>query len=204
MVVLDRNWRCDAGEIDLVLRDGDGPRVSARSRPGAAPVSARPEAVTAARPHGCAARRPLDGAAGCVRPTCASTWSACCPGPGRRLGRPRARGGLMGSPPRARSRSRRGHGHLIDVQVDVSAGLVATAMVGRPDASISEARDRCRAALTNSRLRLAGDPADHDPAVAGRPAQARPALRPRHRRRGARGGRTLRVRTTGEVEGPPP
>ncbi len=23
MVLLDRNWRCDAGEIDLVLRDGD-------------------------------------------------------------------------------------------------------------------------------------------------------------------------------------
>jgi len=23
MVVLDRNWRCDAGEIDLVLRDGE-------------------------------------------------------------------------------------------------------------------------------------------------------------------------------------
>src|ERR1700712_4229384 len=23
MVVLDRNWRCDSGEIDLVLRDGD-------------------------------------------------------------------------------------------------------------------------------------------------------------------------------------
>lgn len=23
MVVLDRNWRCDCGEIDLVLRDGD-------------------------------------------------------------------------------------------------------------------------------------------------------------------------------------
>ena len=23
MVVLDRNWRCDTGEIDLVLRDGD-------------------------------------------------------------------------------------------------------------------------------------------------------------------------------------
>jgi len=23
MEVLDRNWRCDAGEIDLVLRDGD-------------------------------------------------------------------------------------------------------------------------------------------------------------------------------------
>jgi putative endonuclease len=23
LVVLDRNWRCDAGEIDLVLRDGE-------------------------------------------------------------------------------------------------------------------------------------------------------------------------------------
>ena len=23
MIVLDRNWRCEAGEIDLVLRDGD-------------------------------------------------------------------------------------------------------------------------------------------------------------------------------------
>jgi putative endonuclease len=23
MVVLDRNWRCDAGEVDLVLRDGE-------------------------------------------------------------------------------------------------------------------------------------------------------------------------------------
>jgi putative endonuclease len=23
MVLLERNWRCDAGEIDLVLRDGD-------------------------------------------------------------------------------------------------------------------------------------------------------------------------------------
>ena len=32
-------------------------------------------------------------------------------------------------------------GHLIDVQVDVSPGLVATALVGRPDTSISEGRD---------------------------------------------------------------
>ena len=43
-------------------------------------------------------------------------------------------------------------GHLIDVQVDVSPGLVATALVGRPDTSISEGRDRCRAAVTNSRF----------------------------------------------------
>ena len=41
-------------------------------------------------------------------------------------------------------------GHLIDVQADISQGMVATALVGRPDASITEARDRCRAALANS------------------------------------------------------
>ena len=41
-------------------------------------------------------------------------------------------------------------GYLIDVQVDLSQGVVKTAMVGRPDASISEGRDRCRAAVSNS------------------------------------------------------
>jgi magnesium chelatase family protein len=41
-------------------------------------------------------------------------------------------------------------GHVIDVQADVSVGMVATALVGRLDASINEARDRCRAAVTNS------------------------------------------------------
>jgi magnesium chelatase family protein len=43
-------------------------------------------------------------------------------------------------------------GHLIDVQVDLSYGLVATALVGRPDASINESRDRIRAAVVNSRF----------------------------------------------------
>jgi magnesium chelatase family protein len=42
------------------------------------------------------------------------------------------------------------NGHVIDVQVDVAQGVVKTAMVGRPDAAVSEARDRCRAAVTNS------------------------------------------------------
>lgn len=43
-------------------------------------------------------------------------------------------------------------GHLVDVEVDVSQGIVATSLVGRPDASINEARDRCRTAITNSGL----------------------------------------------------
>jgi magnesium chelatase family protein len=44
-------------------------------------------------------------------------------------------------------------GHVVDVQVDLSEGLIATAMVGRPDTSINEARDRCRSAVTNSGFR---------------------------------------------------
>jgi magnesium chelatase family protein len=41
-------------------------------------------------------------------------------------------------------------GHVIDVQVDVSHGQIATHLVGRADASINEARDRCRSAIQNS------------------------------------------------------
>ncbi len=41
-------------------------------------------------------------------------------------------------------------GHLIDVQVDLAQGVVVTALVGRPDTSVVEARDRCRAAIVNS------------------------------------------------------
>ena len=43
-------------------------------------------------------------------------------------------------------------GHVVDVQVDLSDGLIGTSLVGRPDTSITEARDRCRAAVKNSRF----------------------------------------------------
>jgi magnesium chelatase family protein len=41
-------------------------------------------------------------------------------------------------------------GHLIDVQADVSPGSVGTVLVGRPDGSLHEAKDRCRMAVSNS------------------------------------------------------
>lgn len=44
-------------------------------------------------------------------------------------------------------------GHLVDVQADLSQGMVRTAVVGRPDAAINEARDRVRASIENSGLR---------------------------------------------------
>ena len=40
-------------------------------------------------------------------------------------------------------------GHVIDVQVDVSPGLVNTTIVGRVDKALSEARDRVRMAINN-------------------------------------------------------
>lgn len=43
-------------------------------------------------------------------------------------------------------------GHLIDVQADVSPGMVGTTLVGRPDTSLNEAKDRCRMAIINSNL----------------------------------------------------
>ena len=43
-------------------------------------------------------------------------------------------------------------GHLIDVQTDVSPCQVGTTLVGRPDASLNEAKDRCRMAVINSQL----------------------------------------------------
>lgn len=43
-------------------------------------------------------------------------------------------------------------GHLVDVQVDLSNGLVRTALVGRADAAVNEGLDRCRAAVENTGL----------------------------------------------------
>src|SRR5690242_11624671 len=40
-------------------------------------------------------------------------------------------------------------GHVIDVQVDVSPGLPHTAVVGRVDKTLSEARERVRMAINN-------------------------------------------------------
>lgn len=43
-------------------------------------------------------------------------------------------------------------GRVIDIEVDVSPGLPRTTLVGLPDASLAESRDRCRAAIANSRF----------------------------------------------------
>ncbi|GAA2808643.1 YifB family Mg chelatase-like AAA ATPase [Kribbella solani] len=41
-------------------------------------------------------------------------------------------------------------GHLVEVEADISQGLPKTTLIGLPDASLTEARDRVRAAVVNS------------------------------------------------------
>lgn len=41
-------------------------------------------------------------------------------------------------------------GRIVEVEADIGAGLPRTALVGLPDTSLYEARDRCKAALGNS------------------------------------------------------
>jgi magnesium chelatase family protein len=43
-------------------------------------------------------------------------------------------------------------GHLVEVEADLAPGLPGLALVGLPDAALSEARDRVRAAVSNSGL----------------------------------------------------
>ena len=40
--------------------------------------------------------------------------------------------------------------HLVEVETDIAQGLPKTTLIGLPDASLSEARDRVRAAVVNS------------------------------------------------------
>src|SRR5690242_3016878 len=41
-------------------------------------------------------------------------------------------------------------GHVVEVEVDLAGGLPGTTLIGLPDASLFEARDRVRAAVVNS------------------------------------------------------
>src|SRR5258707_8399135 len=41
-------------------------------------------------------------------------------------------------------------GHLVEVEADIASGLPKTTLIGLPDTSLSEARDRVRAAVVNS------------------------------------------------------
>ncbi len=80
-------------------------------------------------------------------------------------------------------------GHLVEVEAHLASSLPGLTLVGLPDAALSEARDRVRAAVSSSGLTWPSPP-DHRQPLAGVAAQGRVGLRPGDRRRdaGRRGG----------------
>ena len=153
MLLLDRNWRCPEGELDLVLRDGDVlVACEVKTRRGDGSGSPH-QAVDPSAWSGCTGwcgGGPRSTASAPRR--CASTSSPCC-GPG---GAPRSSTTSRGwsEMPFATTHTvalNGAVGHLVDVQADVSSGQVATVLVGRPDTALNESRDRCRMAILNSR-----------------------------------------------------
>ena len=84
-------------------------------------------------------------------------------------------------------------GRIVEVEADISGGLPRTVLVGLADTALYEARDRCKAAVTNS--------GHHWPSTlltinleSGNPAQAGRTLRLGDRRRRARRGWGVRGR----------
>jgi magnesium chelatase family protein len=41
-------------------------------------------------------------------------------------------------------------GHLVDIEADIASGLPALVLIGLPDASLGESKDRVRSAVANS------------------------------------------------------
>ncbi len=76
----------------------------------------------------------------------------------------------------------------VHVEIDVSRGFPTFQLVGLPDASIRESRDRVRAAMRNCELRVS-DLAHHDQPRARRRAQGRTRIRSADRRRHAQAHR---------------
>ena len=201
MTVLERNWRCPLGEIDIVARDGDAlvvcevktrsvDRARAPARGGHGAQGGRLRRLAAA----------LDPASGgCTRPRSGSTWSACCV---RRAAQPASStsGGWSdgAGPDPWRSRWSASRATWSRSRPTSASGVPSYSLVGLPDASL-----RSRATGCGRRWSTAASsgrpPADDRRPLAGQPAQAGVELRPVHRRgraRGAGGGAAAARSTT--------
>ncbi len=150
--ILERNWRCSAGEIDIVARDGDVLVVCEVKTRSGATFGSPLEAVTPAKARRlrrlalmrlarenawrpAAIRVDVVGIVDSPRDACVSTTCG---------------GGLMGFA-RTHGVTVAGvHGTVVEVEAHLSAGLPAFTLVGLPDTALVEARDRVRAAVVNS------------------------------------------------------
>ena len=158
MVLLERNWSTTTGEIDLLLREGDvlvvcevKTRTSdACGLPHEAVDTAKVERLRRVADEWLAAHAadPRDVRVDLVAVTRPRK------GPVGRRARPGDR--LMSVATAYATWLQGAVGHLIEVQADVSSGVVGTTVVGRADVAINEARERCRMAIVNSGLEWPG------------------------------------------------
>src|SRR5664280_2076887 len=171
-LVLERNWRCRAGEIDIVARDGGVLvfcEVKTRSSalfgvPAEAVRPAKVRRIRALACHWLADRRREAGAGDSGRglDSCDladlsgdvelrfDVLSVLCPSQQATQVEQSTRGVLM---PLARTLAVAlvgVEGRLVEVEADLAQGLPGLTLVGLPDTSLQEARDRIRAAIVNS------------------------------------------------------
>ena len=106
-----------------------------------------------------------------------------------------AGGWLSGRRTHALRRAGRRHRPHVEVEADVGNGMAGLHLIGMLDTALSEARDRVRSAVVNSRYPWP-DARDHRQPVPRQPAQARKPVRPGHRR-GPAGRRRIRAPPSG-------
>ncbi len=156
MEMLERNWQCAVGEIDIVAEELERGRrtvvfceVKCRTGLGFGDPL---EAITYAK------LRKLRQLAG--EWLAASTKTSADGGPDRRDRRGHADRPSAPADTRAGDRVNLAKswsvalvgldGRLVEVEAHIGSGLPRTVLVGLPDASLYEARDRCKAAVANS------------------------------------------------------
>ncbi len=151
--ILARNWRRRDGEIDIVAADGDAlvvcevkTRRSGRFEHPMAAVTPRKAArLRRLAERWLAEHEGMPPGRGTYRPRrCAAA------GPRSRPRRARAGGGVMGFARTCSVALVGVEGVVVEVQADLEPGVAAFTLVGLPDKSLSESRDRVRAAIVNS------------------------------------------------------
>ena len=154
LLILERNWRCKQGEIDIVALDGRTLVIcEVKTRSGRAVRDADRgdhaaeglAAAEAGRALGQRTRPDLRGdqdrrrrrpAVRCRATSPSSTFAGW------------ARWHLPAPTAMALAGVR---GHVVEIEADIENGLVALLLVGLPDTALREARDRIRSAIVNSR-----------------------------------------------------
>ena len=150
--ILDRNWRCAEGEIDIVAADGDTLvvcEVKTRSGTGFGDPAEAVVGAKAARLRRLALR--WLAARGARLAGSPLRRGHRGPPPGRRPGRAAPARGVLMTLARTSAVAVMGiEGQLVEIQADLADGLPGVTMIGLPDAALQEARDRIRAAIVNS------------------------------------------------------